>query len=310
MKLKNKLMLNRLKNEASQMISAVSLSNYKAFSSPVFLTRLLPKISPDLIERISNAAYTTLKQLAVSTVFIAITFNFLANPASLPMMVTIAVISAVLAGIVKLVMNSKAVKDLISKFSPWEKKTLELAKDLMPAYVFAATVDTSTRDVLTHESGHALTANLLFKEAKTHISINGSGSGSCSYFNSPTQLTQLGSRLGYTPSRALISAAGPLATLFTSCVLMSFSHFLPNRHKELKVHLDMISLQSVVQNVFYALSSFFVTPTSSHDFIAIQQFSGINPLVCASVIILVPLLIKTGLWLSTYRTNQKMTLAV
>jgi hypothetical protein len=292
------------------MIYTISLTSYKTPSLSAILTRASPKISSELLKRVSNAAYTSLKQLAVSTLFIAASFSFLASPALLPTMVTMAVISAFLAGIVELVMNSKAVKDLISRLNPREKKPLEIATDLMPAYVFSATVDTSTRDILTHESGHALAANLLFKEAKTQIVINGYGQGSCSYFHSPTKLTQLGSWFGYTRSLAFISAAGPLASLFTSCVLMSCSHFLPNQHKKLKTHLDMMSLQSIVQNIFYSLSSFFLTPSNSHDFISIQRLSGIHPLICTSVIILVPLLIKTGLWLSTYNANQKMALAV
>lgn len=242
--------------------------------------------SPELSERVKRAACHAFRQLAVSLVFIAAAACFAPTMATITTMVSLALLSALVTGIVEFIFNFNDPK----KARGPEKTIANYAQ----AYVFVQTVD-GCRDTLVHESGHALAASCLFKNANPKITVNVS-SGNCRYYASPKQLTSIGKWLGMSSSRAVISAAGPVASLLCSCVLLTTSHFLPERYQTVKAYLNMMTIQSVVRHIVYALSACFASVVvKGHDFHNLWMLAGIHPVVSALCILAVPLILKIAL---------------
>jgi hypothetical protein len=251
---------------------------------------LFQGMSSDLKERIKSAVQHALGQLAVSMLFVVASACFAPSIVVVGMMSALALLSALLAVVVEVVINPKA-----KSFALEEEQKIFL--DYLRATAFSTTSDLC-RDTLIHESGHALAANLIFKGAQAKINVE-AFSGSCQFYASARHLTSFGNCLGLNKALALVSAAGPLASLLTSSAFLTLAHFLPGRHHSLKAYLHMMTIQSVVRHAFYALSACFLTQASlGHDFYAIWMLAGVHPLVSTLCIVAMPIIVKLGLeWL-------------
>ena len=154
-----------------------------------------------------------------------------------------------------------------------------------------AFLDSGTRDILTHEFGHAFFSSLFYKNRSLSVSLFPFMGGVTNYF--PEALTFVGSLVGENAAELIVSAAGPLTTLFFSLLTLTIAHFVKESHPQLNQYLNACTLLSLTQQIFYALSAL-GTPLEelSHDFVYLWAMGGIHPLAACLFICLVPLIIK------------------
>lgn len=121
-----------------------------------------------------------------------------------------------------------------------------------------------------HESGHAIVAHLLYRNAKPKIELTNYGYGNASCSFTSISLSKVGEWVGASNARALVSAAGPVIQMTTSLALLKF---FPG---------NGISFISLVGNGCYAFSALsqkdFYTKqnenNNEHDFINVKIFKG------------------------------------
>lgn len=136
-----------------------------------------------------------------------------------------------------------------------------------------------------HESGHAIAAHLLFKNAKPKIKLESYGyrGGSCS--SNEKFLSKTGEWLGNSNAKAICGAAGPIVQMAASLALLQF---YPG---------NGISAISLISNAHYALSAIsekaFLTRkvedlNHGHDFVNVKIDKGglaANTLIISSVVL-------------------------
>jgi hypothetical protein len=150
---------------------------------------------------------------------------------------------------------------------------------------------------LIHEAGHAIAAQLFYKNAKPRIVLikYGYNGGYCRY--NARSLSKLGRLAGKHNSEAMVSAAGPVAELIAALAL---SYFYPG---------NGISTITIHYNTDYALSTFqqkaFFTNTPSnfyakHDFVQIKVAKGV---LAATLLILISLAVEIFSIYLRFQTN-------
>jgi hypothetical protein len=162
-----------------------------------------------------------------------------------------------------------------------------------------AMFDTTTREILTHECGHALAATLLFKDANASVSLFPFIGGLTRFF--PDTLSSLGKKVGREMAYLIVTASGPLAALLVSSVALALCYMLEESHPQLTKYLSFCSFSSLGNHFLYALSALGVSPEEEegHDFVFLWKNGHIHPLVSALTILLIPLFLKLIFW--TYR---------
>lgn len=153
---------------------------------------------------------------------------------------------------------------------------------------------------LIHEAGHAIAAQLFYKNAKPRIVLINYGykGGRCLY--SDRSLSKLGRSVGKRNRNAIISAAGPVAEMIAALAL---SYFYPG---------NGISTIAIHSNTAYALSTFakksFFTNTPSnfdanHDFVQIKVEKGV---LAATLLILISLAVEFFSYTLRLQTHEQL----
>ncbi len=241
-------------------------------------------LKPCYSAKIKEIAKKAFCQLAVALLFISACAFFVSSIQVVASMAALALTSTLVMAAVEsiIVFTSKRTQN---------RREKEIFGHTVSGSFFASLVDTHTRDLLLHESAHGLAAHLLFKESHPRLLLD-LGHGSCSYYASPRQLTSFGRLLGYERSIALISGAGPITSILGACALIAVAHALPKEHIRLKCHLNAMAIQSVVRNVFYAISAIWSHGRKGHDFCALWTLVGIHPIVSALFLLALPITVK------------------
>jgi hypothetical protein len=126
---------------------------------------------------------------------------------------------------------------------------------------------------LIHESGHAIAAYLLYKNANPRITLNGYGFKGGRCIGDVRLHSKMGKWVGKRNASALTAAAGPVTVMITALAL---HYFYPG---------NGISSVTLHDNTIYALSTFKEkaffrrTPYNSpigHDFVRIKIAKGIR----------------------------------
>lgn len=262
-------------------------------------------------ELVTAVAYATLKEFVVSMAFTAISLFFVASAASGALLITgaflIVIFNAAVRGIAaKAKYEAFLLKDLpagdsvrldAEKFAA----RMETAVDHICPITFA-TIDSNTRDLVTHEAGHALATYAVYKNPMPSITIQATqpfSAGGVTRFY-PGQLTGFGEKIGRTNASSLVAAAGPAMSLTFSCVNLVVAHKIKDSHPRLSLYFLAAAITSIAQHVLYALSALWMTGGDlGHDFIRLWA-GGVHPIISAITLIAIPLLVKGALLLYDY----------
>lgn len=149
-----------------------------------------------------------------------------------------------------------------------------------------AELDSTTRNVLVHEFGHAGAACLFYQDPNPRITVYPLEGGATRFY--VDRLTPLGRLIGPKAAEVITTAAGAIAAVGCALWMLSYARTLGEDQSELKIYLFASAITSIVQHIFYALSALW-TPAShvSHDFRALWNH-GIHPLICVFTMAMAP----------------------
>lgn len=231
------------------------------------------------LEIIQKIALQTLKELAVTVGAGLIICLFTATPMGI-------LLVGVSAGI------QCAVSLFFKIRTAASDKKMESQANFATASCFA--IGTSTNiSMLIHETGHALAATAIYRNACPRVEILPFTRG-ITRFNTG-ELSRLGQKMGAKRAIGFVTAAGPLFSLSVSLIALAASFFLDKSHPKTAFFLQISAISDFATHFFYALSALWTPPTLlSHDFIRLSLL-GIHPLAAATFIIAVPIFLSIGI---------------
>lgn len=153
-------------------------------------------------------------------------------------------------------------------------------------------MDMMTRDLLTHEMGHAVAAKTFFTDANPTITVFPFSGGVTRYYKSG--ITPLGKALGKNNVSLIITAAGPLASQVTGLALITIAHVRRKENPELSEMLNTAAAMTVISHSVYASEALFKTYGDAHDFARLSR-GGFHPLPVIVGMVATPMLLKIGL---------------
>ena len=257
---------------------------------------------------IKDIALSSLKELGISLTLAGITCFFVAAPA----------IPTLLAGTIGIVAINIFLRSLVG-YAAYEIQLMKgdpliNANDLKVAeryyeflqYVCPMTfsiLDTSTRNVLIHEAGHAFAAIHLYQNARPWIEIFPFKGGVTHYWVG--SLTKMGQFFGSKCSSLIVTAAGPTAGILAATIDIGLAHGLKKKHPKLHRYLLCNAITNIAQHILYALSALWEKkPSSGHDFAKLWKVGGIHPIVAVVCMVALPLIVKTALFaLDSYKLS-------
>jgi hypothetical protein len=244
---------------------------------------------------IRDVAKSCLTEFAVSLTFTSVTTLFVTTATGVTTLVVLALGVTVLNALVKSIAAYLQYRcfQLQRVHTPEAVDQREKLQDLTEYFNTLAPMnftflDTTTRNVLVHEGGHALAANLVYKGANPRVEVFPLEGGVTSYY--PRLLSNFGKYLDWKNADLFVSAAGTgSAVLFAAGSLVVASH-IRETHPQLHRYLVALSIVSVLQHAMYAISALWAPSKSlGHDFVALWRH-GIHPIVSAITIMAVPML--------------------
>lgn len=240
--------------------------------------------SSSFIEKIKEIAYSSLEELALS-LSISFTVSFFATILFGPsFFITTTLLQVGMTTFFRIVKTFYPKKEE-EKNTPTK---LEKSCDWVIASIFSL-FSTLKLQTLVHESGHAIAANLLFKDARPAIFMTGGASAHTEYTIS--SLSNLGLKLGKERAKAIVSLSGPLLSLSLASALLILGLFIKEKHPALSKYLTVAALADFIFHTLYSVSALFTAPENvAHDFIRIQSL-GIHPLVGGLFIFTLPAII-------------------
>jgi hypothetical protein len=262
-----------------------------------------PVTSSALVERVALA---TIKEIATTFAFTAITCLFVSTPAGATFFIGFAVVMLSFNVAMRcahahcIYRLSRMNKNEISSMEGRHFQILEKASALFCGYNFA-TFDDMTRGTLVHEAGHALAFKALWKDAKPKITIYPAGGSTSAFYQG---LTKIGNFFGRENSRLIISGAGSGLALSSSLVSIFVAHKIQKSHPNASCVLNFSAAMSIFNHCLYALTAFLPCHQSlSHDFVALAK-GGIHPLAAIAVMVALPILLKLTLCLSDFAVQR------
>lgn len=265
---------------------------------------------------IKQVALAALKELAVSFAFATATMFFVATPMSIALLfisalVIVAFNTAVRSAPVyfnyQLFLHRDLGNDDIRtrelkrekrlEFELWRNRFQSIADWCCPATF--CILDTNTRDVLTHECGHAIATLAVYQNPQPQIQVkpfDGGlfSSGVTRYY--PQQLSKIGESIGRNSADMIVAGAGAGFALLFSAIFIILSHKFSRSkdesQKQLGRYLLCMAITSIFRHAMYALSALTIKgPSKGHDFVKLAA-GGIHPIVAVVVQIAIPLLAK------------------
>jgi hypothetical protein len=271
-----------------------------------FLTPEQRKSDPvkDLrIKLIKDIVKKSLIELAISLAFTGLACFFVATPAG---MATLAICAIAVFAINLLFRAGAAYCHYRQKnlaFDDTEEGKLKrvlfgcgkaICRFVTP-WTFGSLVDANTRDVVTHEAGHALAAHMLIKEPRVKISIVPFTGGSTTFRLG--FLTKIGELFGKAHSRAIIAAAGPALSVVTATVGYGFGLAYRKTYPEFSRELRATAISSIFNQASYAISALSASvKNKGHDFLQLWA-RGIHPVAAAVSMIVLPIIIRIGFFI-------------
>lgn len=242
---------------------------------------------------IGEVAKSCFSELALSLAFTGVTTLFVTTSAGIASLIILTIAITTLNTAFKSVSAYlqyrcfQLQRDPRPEAAAYRQETQELANyfSLLAPFSFTA-LDTTTRNVLVHEGGHALAANLVYKGANPRIEVFPMEGGVTSYF--PRLLSNFGKHLGWKNADLLVSAAGSGAAVLSAAGGLVLATHIRETHPQLHSYLVALSIASIVQHVLYALSALWAPSKSlGHDFVALWRH-GIHPIVSAISLVALP----------------------
>ena len=158
---------------------------------------------------------------------------------------------------------------------------------LISGYSLNAAMAMYNGQVLVHELGHAAAAQALFSGANPKIRLIPYGGSGRTSFKAP--ISNRGAFL------LKVTAAGPIAGVAIATILLIAALFLKNVSKPASASCFWASFTGFWAHFSYALDALSSPPSSSHDFQALAK-AGYHPIVCATIILAIPLIIFAGVY--------------
>lgn len=249
------------------------------------------KISEENKQIIKEVAIKALKELGVTLLYSLAAAYFTATGISLVPLF----LKALTGPILTIYMSIIAEKG----FNPVRNPTLPPRIYHCLQYIsilYTSYFDCMSRGVLVHETGHYLSADLLFVgDPKLIINDFSQGGGSVTY--SIGRVTRIGEFFGKQLSETIVSAAGAGISVITSTLQLIAAHRCRKTRPELARYLRMSAIMTIGSHIEYALSSFSTTlkEKPGHDFLQLQRLMGISPIVSCIAIVAIPLIVQLGL---------------
>lgn len=214
--------------------------------------------------------------------------NFVAIPLTVPLF-TLALATTLAAGCIALAYDYYRKKGI-------EKERMQAVQKLSRISI-VNTVGLAGPNIVIHESGHALAASALFKNAQPLIEIDPFNGGATSYAIS-YGLTRWGNFLGQRQAMLVIAAAGLIASTIFALFEFGLAHKLQHSYPLLSQYLNLHGISQILNEVIYGLTAFFADKIElGHDFIYLWQMGEIHPLIPIALIIAIPLFLSAILGL-------------
>lgn len=257
---------------------------------------------------IKAIALTTLKEIVALTAVCAIAAFFVTSEIGMISLaigalssICVNVFFRIISGAVFLTCAEKDLKTHELKMPEGKaKQFIDFVEYIAPiSYSF---VHCSTADTVIHESGHALAAKVLYNQAEPQIILFPYLGGMTSFI--PKTLSRIGNLLGPYKSSMVIAAAGPAAAVGAATAELVLADKFEHTHPRLSRYLKVMGGINIASHLVYAYSAFTeassaatASHVSGHDFVKLWA-GGIHPYTSIISMVAVPIIVKTGIYLS------------
>ena len=256
---------------------------------------------------LKQVAVTTFKESAISLTFAAVTCFFVTTPGGVCLLVGATITMLAINALARSAAANAAYQLHLLEKEP-NDEDIEIDKQnyrliLKFFSYFCGTsfsmIDLTTRDLLTHEMGHLVAAEMLYQNARAQITVDPFIGGATSFYAS--KLSQLGQMLGAKNCQRIVSVAGAGASFFFAMINLIASHELSESHPEMSKYLLVMALMSIFQSITYAATCFLSSYQSmaGHDFANLWSL-GVHPLAAIATMIVLPIAVKTALFAFDY----------
>lgn len=275
-------------------------TRHKECASSQKRTNLCKELKGKLIKEIVKKTFI---ELAVSLLFVGAACFFVATPIGMITLLVCAVAAIAINVLIRSIgaycmyrllqlKNETSVKAQEKKIL-FEKMFNFM--NYMAPITFSTLVDDQTRELIVHEGGHALAANILIKDPRAQITIDPMKGGKTTYYVGA--LTKVGEFFGRANSKLIIAAAGPALSVITATIGFGASLALRKSNPELSRYLQVVSIGSIAQNVFYAFSALWTAVSQKgHDFLQLMA-GGLHPIAAVVSIVALPILVRLGFFI-------------
>lgn len=301
-----------LESNSSPTTTYSRLQHFFSFSLPRYfspLAPILPAKEPGSIsgsaiieskeERVRRAARASLAESMVSLGFSGLTVYFMEKNTSWirnPLVVT----------------TFSLLINFLLRIPHAPEKWLEFSLRSLRGTIYSS-IDQRTRDALWHEFGHVCAFLLLYDNSDPTITIAPSflTSGGNTHVSPNRELSELGTALGLENSKLAVSMAGTGASMAWNYAGLILASTLFDKHPEIKSHLLLSIIMSVLKSMEYALSPYYLDCHSkenrSNDFCRMDE-NGISPIYAMLFIVgsmlLLQLFLSVAKWACTPRNTD------
>lgn len=251
---------------------------------------------------IKSIALTTLKELAAGLALTVVASFFVSSPAG-----TLAlIISAIAIAAINLLLRTMAATVYLTCKVYEVNTTVDKLRNSAAAFfcdfvewiapINFSALNTTTRDVLVHEVGHAAAASVLYTKPRPKIEIFPFNGGVTRFFITP--LTKIGVYFGDRNARLIVAGAGPATAVFASTIDFGIAHQCRKSNPRLSRYLNIMAGMNLFNHLAYAYSALSAVSKKipGHDFVVLWG-GGIHPYISMTTMIALPLIVKTGLFL-------------
>ncbi|MEI7488668.1 MAG: hypothetical protein WCJ72_14915 [Chryseobacterium sp.] len=269
----------------------------------MFLTLFRLDFNPTTKSLIRDVALASLKEFALSLCMVGVAAFFVASTS-----LTLFAVSAIGLIAINTLIRSGAAYYTADYLKTKDQTSLEIGNILQfLCPIMFSVLDSTTRQVLVHEMGHALATHLVYQIPKTTIKIFPFSGGEARYFSS--KLTKIGDWLGKKTSQLVVSGAGPAFGILLASSDIFIAHKIKKEHPLLSRYLIASAIDNISEHVLYALSAFWTVSKPGHDFLALAA-GGIHPAVAICTMVALPLIIKLSLLLHDRLSNEQKPILI
>lgn len=239
----------------------------------------------NLAKRVGMVMKRVLPELVLSLSLNFAAMAFFATPMSIPLLSLMLIGSFALGCIFGLKDSSRSKNKLSGEMEDPMRGTRILSRTSI-----VNTIGWSGPNLWIHESGHAISATALFKEAQVKMWVKPFQGGATTYTASH-RLTQIGQWFGKSRAMLVTAAAGLAASTIFVMSELGIANKCKKSNPTISQYLKLHAFTTIFNEAVYGLTAFLASRADlGHDLVRLWRVGGIHPLIPIIAVVALPLI--------------------